>query len=180
MTTHRPAPRSAVPGSMHIAHRLTTGLAGMVAAATLCATPAPASAAPTAVPASQATDADRALLQALGGPAGLRAAMDDLVARLKADPAIGHFFKDTKSAFLAGQLSDQICQLLGGPCVYDGETMRRSHEELGIRPADFNRLVELLQDTLDARQVPFPVQRALLARLAPMHRDVVGARPAAD
>ncbi len=116
---------------------------------------------------------DDALYRALGQTAGITAAMGDFVDRLKADPAIGHFFKDTSRRFLAGQLADQVCQLAGGPCVYDGETMKKSHEKLQIGSADFNRLVEVLQDTLDARGVPFATQRELLARLAPMHRDVV-------
>jgi hemoglobin len=51
--------------------------------------------------------------------------------------------------------------------------MKKSHENLKIGSADFNRLVEVLQDTLDARGVPFATQRELLARLAPMHRDII-------
>jgi hemoglobin len=117
--------------------------------------------------------ADDTLYRALGGRAAIGAAMTDLVARLKTDPSIGHFFKDTKADFLAKQLADQVCQVAGGPCEYEGANMKDAHADLEIRPADFNRLVELLQDTLDARGVPFATQRALLARLAPMHRDVI-------
>lgn len=117
--------------------------------------------------------ADDGLYRALGQTAGITAAMGDFVDRLKADPAIGHFFEETSRKFLAKQLADQVCQVAGGPCVYDGETMKKSHENLKIGSADFNRLVEVLQDTLDARGVPFATQRELLARLAPMHRDVI-------
>lgn len=116
---------------------------------------------------------DDTLYRALGNTAGISAAMGDFVDRLKADAVIGHHFKETSRKFLAKQLADQVCQVAGGPCVYDGETMKKSHENLKIGSADFNRLVEVLQDTLDARGVPFATQRELLARLAPMHRDVV-------
>jgi len=113
------------------------------------------------------------LYRDLGETAGITAVMGDFVDRLKADAVIGHFFKETSRKFLVKQLSDQVCQVTGGPCVYDGETMKKSHEKLKIGSGDFNRLVEVLQDAMDARRVPFATQRALLARLAPMHRDVV-------
>jgi hemoglobin len=120
--------------------------------------------------------ADDHLYRALGGQSGLTALMGDFVDRLKADPTIGHFFEDVSRKHLVQQLGDQVCEVAGGPCRYEGETMHKSHAELGIRPADFNRLVELLQDSLDARGVPFAEQRRLLALLAPMHRDIVTVR----
>lgn len=117
--------------------------------------------------------ADDALFRALGGKAAIRTVMHDFVPRLKADARIGHFFKDTKAQHLADQLTDQVCQVSGGPCVYDGPTMKESHAELEITRADFNRLVEILQETMTTHGIAFPTQNALLARLAPMHRDIV-------
>jgi hemoglobin len=116
---------------------------------------------------------DDALFRALGGKTGIAAVMNDLVPRLKADTRIGHFFKDSNARHLADQLTDQVCQASGGPCVYDGPTMKEAHADMQVRRADFNRLVELLQDALQAQGVPFGVQNRLLARLAPMHRDIV-------
>lgn len=113
------------------------------------------------------------LFHALGGTAGLDAVYTEFVTRVKADARIGHQFKDVRSSHLAKQLSTFTCVTLHGPCTYDGETMKKSHAELGITRADFNALVEVLQDAMDAQAVPFPVQRALLARLAPMHREII-------
>ena len=96
-----------------------------------------------------------------------------MVDRAAADPLIGHHFKDVKPAHLKAQLADHLCQLLGGGCVYDGETMKASHEALKVSKADFNRLVLLLQQVLDAHQLPFGTQNRLLAVLAPMHRDII-------
>jgi len=48
-----------------------------------------------------------------------------------------------------------------------------AHAGLGIRRADFNALVEHLQDAMDAAGLPFATQNRLLARLAFSHRDVV-------
>ena len=113
------------------------------------------------------------LYQALGEQAGIRALMDDFVVRLKADPRIGEQFKDTNLANLAKQLTDQVCQLSGGPCVYKGPNMKDAHASMDIKRGHFNALVEVLQQSMDARGIPFTSQNQMLALLAPMHRDVV-------
>ncbi len=119
-----------------------------------------------------AATADR-LFEALGGKPGIASLVDDLVPRLAADPRIGPSFKDTNLRELSKQLGDQFCVVAGGPCRYEGGSMKEAHAALRIDKADFNRLVELLQDAMDARAIPFADQNRLLARLAPMHRDVI-------
>jgi hemoglobin len=116
------------------------------------------------------------LYQAFGEQAGIRALMDDFVVRLKADARIGEQFKETKLDNLAKQLTDQVCQLAGGPCVYKGPDMKEAHAEMDVTRSHFNALVEVLQLSMDARGIPFTRQNQLLALLAPMHRDVVNTR----
>ena len=116
------------------------------------------------------------LYQAFGEQAGIRALMDDFVTRLKADARIGEQFKETKLDNLAKQLTDQVCQLAGGPCVYKGPDMKEAHAEMDVTRSHFNALVEVLQVSMDARGIPFARQNQLLALLAPMHRDVVNTR----
>lgn len=119
-----------------------------------------------------------ALYQALGEKDGIELLMDDLVGRLRADKTIGPMFANIKPAYLKEQLTDQLCRVSGGPCVYEGEEMKKAHADLKIGTGEFNLLVELLQDCMDARHIPFAVQNQLLARLAPMHRDIITASPA--
>ncbi len=121
-----------------------------------------------------------ALYQALGQKEGIRLLMDDLVDRLRADKAIGPLFNNIKPAYLKEQLTDQLCRVSGGPCVYEGEEMKKSHADLKIGTGEFNLLVEILQDSMTARDIPFGVQNRLLARLAPMHREIITASPAAN
>jgi hemoglobin len=116
------------------------------------------------------------LYQAVGEQAGIRALMDDFVGRLKADPRLAEAFKEANAGNLAQQLSDQVCQLAGGPCVYKGPTMKEAHANMDVTRTDFNALVEVLQLSMDARGIPFTRQNQLLALLAPMHRDVVNVR----
>lgn len=113
------------------------------------------------------------LYGALGGKPGITALIDDFVPRVGGDARIGRYFARTDLGELKKQLIDQFCVVAGGPCVYDGATMKKSHAELGIGKADFNRMVELLQRSMDAYSVPFADQNRLLARLAPMNRDIV-------
>ncbi len=113
------------------------------------------------------------LFQALGEQAGLQVLMTDFVARLKADPRIGHQFKDTNAKELAARLAEQVCLLSGGPCRYEGGNMKDAHADMKITRADFNALVQVLQQAMDARAIPFTRQNQLLALLAPMHRDIV-------
>ncbi len=125
---------------------------------------------------AQPAAADDSLYKTFGEKAGLTALMDDFVKRLVADKRIGSFFKDTNQPNLAQQLTEQLCMLSGGPCVYRGAPMKDVHADMDITKGDFNALVEVLQVSMDAKGIPFGAQNRLLARLAPMHREVVTKR----
>ena len=114
-----------------------------------------------------------ALYLALGQKPGLVAIMDDFMTRLLADPRMQPFFKDTNQANFKAQLVDQLCQVAGGPCQYKGADMKTAHTNFDINKTHFNALVEVLQLSMDTRGVPFNVQNQLLAKLAPMNRDII-------
>lgn len=116
---------------------------------------------------------DDALYQALGGEAGIARIVDGMLSRAYADDRIKKKFDGVKPQALNESIRKQFCQLTGGPCVYDGETMKNSHAQLALDKADFNALVEDLQLAMDDAKVPFAVQNRLLALLAPMHRDII-------
>ena len=117
--------------------------------------------------------ADDSVYQAFGQKAGLQALMEDFVTRLKVDARTGPFFKDTNRANLVEQLTEQLCQEAGGPCLYKGAPMGPVHRDMEIGKEHFNALVEVLQQSMEAKGVPFRAQTAMLARLAPMHRDII-------
>lgn len=117
--------------------------------------------------------ADDSLYQAWGGKPGIRAVMDDFVARLPADARIGRRFQGVNAEHLAGQLTEQLCELAGGPCKYQGPDMRTTHDGMEIRKSDFNALVEVLQLAMAAKGIAFADQNRMLAKLAPMHREMV-------
>jgi hemoglobin len=115
----------------------------------------------------------RPVLADFGGVEGLNLLMDDFMTRLVADPRTREFFEFSDQVRVKQQLVEQFCVILGGDCVYSGRSMAESHEGLDIRRDEFNALVEILQDAMRARDIPFAAQNKLLAKLAPMHREVV-------
>ena len=130
--------------------------------------------APTQVKAQTSAAAqDASLYMALGEVAGITKLTDDFVNRLKVDSRLAPAFKDTNAKNLKKMLMQQFCKVSGGPCVYEGADMKSAHANMDITKTDFNALVEVLQQSMDANGIAFTTQNQLLARLAPMHRDVI-------
>jgi len=117
--------------------------------------------------------ADDALFHDLGGRDGIATIVDDATANFLADPRIKATFDNTNMDRFKTNLTDQLCVVAGGPCVYKGQSMHDAHKGLHLTNADFNALVEDLQAGMDKAGVSFATQNRLLARLAPMNRDVV-------
>lgn len=116
-----------------------------------------------------------ALYQQLGGQPGLVELMEDFMARLLADPRMNPFFRDADQKVLKAQLVAQFCEVSGGPCKRDGKDMAAVHGGQDITKSNFYALVEVLQQSMDARGIAFGAQNRLLAQLAPMHREIVNA-----
>jgi len=114
-----------------------------------------------------------AFYQDLGGKDGVRKFVDDLIPLLLADERINKSFKGVDMKRLSLLLQEQFCQLSGGGCVYTGKSMKLMHDGLNITNAQFNALAEDLQVAMDKNNVPSRAQNKLLAKLAPMQRDVV-------
>lgn len=115
----------------------------------------------------------RPVLEDFGGEAGLTALMETFMAGLIADPRTGPFFANSDQVRVKRQLVEQFCVILGGDCTYTGRDMKSSHRDMQIGRGDFNALVEVLQVAMNEHDVPFAAQNKLLAKLAPMHREIV-------
>ena len=122
---------------------------------------------------AQSTPKNDQLYQAFGEKAGLVTLMDDFMVRLLADPRTGPHFKPADQQRVKEQLVEQLCALSGGPCIYKGADMKSSHANLDIKKSDFHALVEVLQQSMDAKGIAFREQNKMLALLAPMNRDII-------
>lgn len=109
----------------------------------------------------------------LGGTQGIEQIVEDLLFNVADDRRIRHHFIDIDIVRLHEKLSEQICELAGGPCVYSGDDMVKSHTGMGVTRADFNALVEALQLAMDDNQITVSAQNRLLAMLAKMHHEIV-------
>lgn len=127
---------------------------------------------PTAADPAPAHPELRAVFDQFGGEAGLTALMEEFMAQLLRDPRTKSFFENVDQTAVKRHLVEQFCAILGGGCNYTGRDMKSAHEGLGIERAQFNALVEDLQIAMDKRGIPFRAQNQLLAKLAPMHRDI--------
>lgn len=113
------------------------------------------------------------LFDAFHGRPGIDRIVADLVAASVADRRIGDIFRGHDLKRLNRTLAEQFCYLLGGGCAYTGRDMRAAHQDMGLQTADLNALIEHLQSAMAREGVPFRAQNKLLARLAPMKRDIV-------
>ncbi|WP_445353971.1 group I truncated hemoglobin [Natronospira bacteriovora] len=116
---------------------------------------------------------DDRLYQALGEREGIERIVEDMLIRVTDDVRIAHYFRGIPLGDLRDELADQFCELAGGPCEYTGRDMREAHEDLDLSRADFNALVEHLIAAMERHHVRVPDQNRLLAKLAPMERDMV-------
>ena len=112
------------------------------------------------------------VFEQFGGRKGLTALMDDFMVRLLADARLKVFFENANQTQIKAHLVEQFCVILGGPCSYSGRDMKTTHADLGINRAQFDALVEDLQVAMDMHHIPFRAQNQLLAKLAPMHREI--------
>jgi len=110
---------------------------------------------------------------AFGGEQGTRRIVDETIRLSTRDPRIADIFKGQDLVRLRRTLFEQFCYLLGGGCDYTGRDMRAAHKDMGLQTADLNALIEHLQTAMSKEGVPFFAQNRLLAKLAPMKRDVV-------
>lgn len=117
--------------------------------------------------------ANEAIYRALGGQPGLQKIMRDFLRIILADVRIQHAFVDADMERLEQKLTEQLCMLSGGPCTYKGKDMQVIHEDMKISNAQFNALTEDLQIAMENNGVPTTAQNRLIAKLAPMQREIV-------
>lgn len=117
--------------------------------------------------------AETTVYDALGGKDGMTAIVGGMVDNALADDRIKAVFDDVNIPRLKSLLYQHLCSVTGGPCEYKRRSLKETHAGLDLHEADFNALVEDLEASMDARNIPWSAQVKLLAILAPMEREVV-------
>lgn len=114
-----------------------------------------------------------AMYRGLGERSGIDCIIETFMPILLADRRVGKSLDDADIPNLKVKLAEQFCAISGGPCKYTGKDMAEIHDGLNITSAQFYALVEDLQIAMARNDIAMPVQNSLLAKLAPMFRDVV-------
>ena len=113
----------------------------------------------------------------LGGQEGIHNIVETFMSIVLSDPRIKESFTDFDIPELKKRLGEQFCEFAGGPCQYTGKykdrNMKSVHEDLKINDFQFNALTEDLQIAMERNNVPTRYSNKLVAKLAPMHRDIV-------
>jgi hemoglobin len=116
---------------------------------------------------------ERTLYDRLGGMEAITAVVENFRDRVAADDRINLKFARTDLARLRKMLIDQVCEATGGPCRYNGRSMKEAHAGMGVTKGEFDALVEDLVKTLQEFKVPGGEQSELLAILGPLKSDIV-------
>jgi len=113
------------------------------------------------------------LYERLGGREGIEAVVDDFYDRLVDDPALGPFFEDADLDELRRTQADFLCEAAGGPETYDGPPVREAHLNVPFEPSHIGRAVDLLNESLDAFDVPEADAAAVVDAVATYEADLL-------
>jgi len=116
------------------------------------------------------------LYERLGEREGIRAVVDDFYDRLLADERLGPFFESADLEKLRRTQTDFLCEAAGGPETYDAEPVREAHLHVPFEPADIQRAVDLLYESLDAFDVPEEDAETVVQAVAAFEEELL-ARP---
>ena len=116
---------------------------------------------------------EKSLYDRLGGVAAITAVTDEFIKICAADTRINAKFAKTNIPRLRLHLIEQLCAATGGPCVYTGMNMTKTHKNMKVTDGEFGALVEDLVKALDKFSVPEKEKGELLAILGPLKSQIV-------
>lgn len=117
--------------------------------------------------------AETSIYDAIGGEDALVAVVDDFYDRVLADPQLAPYFEGARLTSLKGKQVEFFAAALGGPDVYEGQSMRQAHLGRGITQADFDKVAYHLTASLTAAGVPGDLVNQIIAAVAPLADDIV-------
>src|SRR5262245_12300412 len=124
-------------------------------------------------PAAPSRPRTGSLFERLGGMPAISAVVEDFAGNVLGDTRINQKFAKTDAPRLLANLKDFVCMATGGPCKYNGLSMKKSHEHMRVTGGEFNALVEDLVKTLDKFNVGEQEKKELLTALAGLRGDIV-------
>ena len=122
---------------------------------------------------STSVQQDDSLYHDIGGHEGIERIVNAFTHRIVQDKDIlPYFAKSNVTHFKQGFIS-HLCDAVGGPCQYKGDTMTDIHTGMNITEKDFNRTVELLIGAMEDVGISYPSQNKILKKLALLRSQVI-------
>lgn len=122
---------------------------------------------------------EKSLYERLGGVKPISLVVDDFIDRLvanevlNANPMIKAGRQHSPDAYLKFQVTNLVCQVTGGPCVYTGLGMKESHAHMNITESEWQVMQDEFKKTLDKFQVPEKEQKELFDIIESTKKDIV-------
>jgi hemoglobin len=114
------------------------------------------------------------LFQRAGGTEALKKSVADFRVLVPNDPLIGKRFQGLPAPIGDDPLYILICQLVDGPCRYDGPAMVEIHRGMDVTPPELERFLSLLKTAMTQQSVPATAQGEIVTRLLALRGDIVG------
>jgi hemoglobin len=121
---------------------------------------------------SDSADPSLDLYEQLGRRTGIADIVEDLLYLIVEDGRINQHFAGVDVQQFHTNLTDQLCNVSGGPCTYTGRGMRDSHADMNITGTGFNALAENLILAMEKNGVSISAQNRLIKQLVPMYPDI--------
>ncbi len=92
---------------------------------------------------------------------------------LNQNPAVAEARVRVPTPYLKYQVTAMMCEVTGGPCVYNGRNMKDAHAHLNITEPEWDRMVTLFKNTLAEHEVPEQETAELLSIIDSTKVDIV-------
>lgn len=113
----------------------------------------------------------------IGGKTALAGVVDDFIATVGSDPRIARRFANIANPNFKAALVDELCVATGGPCHYNGPSMKDTHAALNVTDAEFNAMVQDLRHSMDRQGISVDNQVAFAAAMEPLRDEIVSPLP---
>lgn len=121
---------------------------------------------------AETTDRSESLYQQLGERSGIANIVEDLLYLIVEDDRINEQFRGVDVRQFHTNLTDQLCELSGGPCTYSGRKMRESHADMNVTDTQFNALAENLILAMEQNNIATGAQNRLIKKLVPLYPQI--------
>ena len=122
---------------------------------------------------------EKSLYERLGGVGPISVVVDDFIDRLVANPVLNanpdvdEARKKVPAPVLKFLVTQFVCQATGGPCSYEGRSMKESHKHLYINEVEWQAMMANFNETLYKFKVPGHEQGELIVLLESVKGDIV-------